>query len=350
MAELVSVVGGLLASVSLDPAELASAQAAVKLAGKGLTDSEIHSNLAQAPASGVLNVYDITAVAGKTYVQKTGEQVVILQGSASATLTGLTNATNNLLIGNNGADTINTKGGTGTVIVGDGKNVVNVTGGTQKIITGAASSVDTIVMAGGNVTVVGNAQTTVSVTGGADSISSSGTLKITATGTDTITLYGTGADTITATGSATIHGGAGSLRFNGGINSTVVAGSGAETMVGGTGKSTFYGNASKTSTDTMYGGSGANLFKGGKGHDLMISGFAKGSTSSIFEFSSTMGGGVHTVNQFHQATDKIELQGYTAADVTKISMSGSNTVIKLDDGTTITVGAATVTIGQIKFV
>src|SRR5258708_7464743 len=131
MAELVSVVGGLFGSVSLDPKEVGAAQAALDAVSVGFKAGAIHSNLALTPDKVALNVYEITAVAGKTYAQKTGEQVVILQGTASATLTGLANDKNNLLIGNAGDDTINATGGSGTILVGDGNNPINITAAPQ---------------------------------------------------------------------------------------------------------------------------------------------------------------------------------------------------------------------------
>ena len=347
MAEFVSVVGGLYATVSLDPTEVAAAQAALKTAGKSFTSSEVHSALNQTPAKAALNVYDINAVAGKTYTQLAGEQVIILEGSASATLTGLANAKGNLLIGNQGDDTINATGGTGTIIVGDGNNHINITGGSETVVTGKGTSFDTVVLNGGDLTIGGAAHKTVSVTGGSDTISSPGAVNIVITKAAALELLN-GNDTVTASDSATVIGGASSVKFHGGTASKVVAGSGHETMLGGTGASQFFASKYKAGTDSMVGGSGTNLFVGGKGHDTMVSGFSKGSKSDIFEFQSSVAGGTHTITGYNASKDQIDLQGYKSTQVT-LTHSGGNTLITLSDGTHITVKAATISLGQLHF-
>ena len=119
-------------------------------------------------------------------------------------------------------------------------------------------------------------------------------------------------------------------------------------MIGGTGASQFYASKSTAGVDSMVGGKGTNLFVGGKGHDTMVSGFAKGSTSDVFEFQSTVAGGTHTITGYHSATDQIDLQGYKSSQVT-LTHSGGNTLITLSDGTHITVKAANISLGQLHF-
>jgi len=177
---------------------------------------------------------------------------------------------------------------------------------------------------------------------------------ISASGNDTITL-GTGNDTLTATGSATITGGSGNLYYSArsGVDSTVYAGSGSETLIGGSGKTFFYGSTTGGS-DYMVGGSGLNTFVGGNGSDTMVA--SSGShQNSVFEFASSVSGGVHTIDGFvlsasSKQADIVELKGYTASDIKSIMQMHGNTIIKLDDHTQITItGVTNFNAGDIKF-
>jgi hypothetical protein len=80
----------------------------------------------------------------------------------------------------------------------------------------------------------------------------------------------------------------------------------------------------------------------------MVSGSLKGGTD-VFNFSSTVSGGNHTIDGFSLGSDTINLQGYSASQETT-SMVNGNTVISLTDGTTITlVGVKDFSTGHLTF-
>ena len=111
------------------------------------------------------------------------------------------------------------------------------------------------------------------------------------------------------------------------------AASGADVFNGGTGSSTFIAGGALA---TMTGGSGPNVFQGGSGHDTMTGG--KG--SNLFQFLSTAQGGVEhgtTIISNFVAKDQLYLEGNSLASLNAahdITISGGNTYIKLDGGTT----------------
>jgi Ca2+-binding RTX toxin-like protein len=357
-----TIVGGQIVSTSLDPSQDTFAQNALTALGVNYANGAVLTSITD-PAQGhvgkggTLNVYNIAATAGSTYTLTNPARAVILTGTADATINGVAHEVRQVLIGDAGNDTINTFGGRGVVMVGDGNNTINVNGGTQNINTGSGSNIINAVGTT-NVSVSGGASNRLNISGGGhDIVNSSVGLRVAISGdesvqirsgNDTITL-GSGNDIIRDSASATVTGGSGNLKIvdTGGLK--IQAGSGRETITGGAGFNQLYGSHSTTGVDYMKGGSGTNVFIGGVGHDQMISGALSGSTNDVFEFSASIAGGTHDIIGYSSSSDVIELKGYTAADISKLSYVSGNTIIKLDDGTSITVKGAVLTTSDIKF-
>jgi len=314
MTETATISGGKQVTLSLSAAQVEAARSALTALSSGYGDSKVLTSSGQAPTSGFLNAYNVDATAGSTYSLPSGGQTIVVfdkdsEVQASVTINGSSVDKDQVIIGNNGNDTINSGGGSGAIVAGDGDNTINIAGGKQLISAGTGHNI------------------------------------INASGNDTITL-GTGNDTLTASGSATVTGGSGSLYFDGrtGVNATVHAGSGAETMFGGSGTTDFYGSTTGGS-DYMVSGTGANFLEGGNGSDTMVAS-ASSHQTTVFDFASSVSGGTHTIDGFvfsasSKTADVLELQGYTSSDITSIKTVGNSTVIKLDDHTTITLNGVT---------
>jgi len=321
MTETATISGGNQVTLSLSAAQAQAAQSALTALSSNYVNSKVLTSTGAAAKNGVLNAYNIDATQGATYSLPAGGKTIVVydnpnQVQASVTINAAASDIGQVLIGNNGNDTINAGGGISTIVAGDGNNSINVTTGVQSISAGTGNNV------------------------------------IDSTGNDTITL-GAGNDTLRTLGSATVTGGSGSLYFDAreGVNSTVQAGSGSETMYGGSGVTNFYGSTTG-GTDYMVGGTGTNFFEGGNGNDTMVA--SSSSHSEIFDFSSSVSGGNHTIDGFSlnaSSGDVLQLKGYNSTDIKSITTVNSSTVIKLDDHTTITLtGVTGFNSSDIKFI
>jgi Ca2+-binding RTX toxin-like protein len=158
-----------------------------------------------------------------------------------------------------------------------------------------------------------------------------GNYTLTMNGNDTVYL-GAGNDTINQLGASTLYGGSGKLNYTGGLGAdSIMAGSGAATILGGGG------------FDTIIGGSNLMKADGGDGNDLLVGGSFKdtltgGTGGDLFRFAATAHGGQHVITDFIDGSDKIDLTGggYTLADISQTSIKAGSTIIKLSDGTQIT--------------
>ncbi len=391
MAGTATIVGGAKVTLSLDPAEYAAAQQALSAIGKGYTQGFVlDDDINDAPKAGALNIYNVTDEDGRplhghdhhdhdnddTYHLRAGAQGIVLTGNEAATIVG--RSTFEVLIGNQGNDTINAAGGTGTVIAGDGNNLietgksdgltivvgkgdntidlqhgndfVTTLGGTQTInLTGDVKSAvisgsgdrtinDTSNAAGGSAVTVSGGHNTIytnhdvsihATTGVEVDQSGHGTLNFVGTGNDLLYL-GSGDDTVVEAGSATVHGGKGQLLFQGGAgNESVQAGSGNATLFGGSGHDFFAAGGGFT---TMIAGTGNDTFVGGSHSDLMD---GQGAKSNVFEFDKSAHGGFHIITNFSEGRDKIDLVGYdTTSAFNHAQVIGGDTVIMLDSGKT----------------
>ena len=384
MAGTATIVGGEKVTLSLDPAEYAAAQQALSAIGKGYTHGFVLDNINDAPQPGALNIYNVPDPTGPgghghgnaIYHLDAGAQGIVLTGNEAATVLG--RATQEVLIGNQGNDTINAAGGTGTVIAGDGNNlietgnsdgltilvgkghniidlqsgndVVTTLGGKQTInLTGDAKSA--VISGSGDRTINDTSNTpggsAITVSGGHNTIYTSNDLSIHATtgvevhqsghgtldfagaGNDLLYL-GSGNDTVVEAGAATVYGGKGQLFFQGGAgDESVRAGSGDATLFGGSGHDFFAAGGGFT---TMIAGTGDDTFVGGSYSDLMD---GQGAKSNVFEFDKSAHGGFHVITNFTEGRDKIDLVGYdTTSAFNHTQAIGGNTVITLDSGET----------------
>jgi serralysin len=247
-----------------------------------------------------------------------------------------------------GNDTITLGGGNDTVY--DAGSATLLGGGGENEITIGGSSASIGTSGNDNITLTHSAVVTVSG-GGTDTVHAvkgtevdqlgKGNLDFIGQGNDTIFL-GSGNDTITDAGAATVYGGAANFSFTGGTgnelvvagtgNATVTAGSGKATLIGGSGDNVF--TAGSGSTKILAGIGGHDTFLGGTGHDTMS---GLGAASNVFEFDTSHAGGSHTITDFSEGRDKIDLAGYDSATaLSNAQVVGGNTILTLGDGTQIT--------------
>jgi len=388
MAGTATIVGGAKVTLSLDPAEYAAAQQALSAMGKGYAQGFVLNDMSDAPKPGALNIYNVTADDDSShhgghghgnddiYQLRAGAQGIVLTGNEGATIIG--RSIEEVLIGNQGNDTIDAAGGTGTVIAGDGNNLIE-TGKSAGLTIVVGNGHNTIDLQHGDdlVTTLGGKQTinltdgvksavisgsgdrtindagntgggtAITVSGGHNTIytqedlsihattgvevhqSGHGTLDFVGSGNDLLYL-GSGNDTVVEAGAATVYGGKGQLLFQGGAgNESVQAGSGDATLFGGSGHDFFAAGGGFT---TMMAGTGDDTFVGGSHSDLMD---GQGAKSNVFEFDKSAHGGFHVITNFTEGRDKIDLVGYdTTSAFDHAKVVGGNTVIMLDHGKT----------------
>jgi Ca2+-binding RTX toxin-like protein len=382
MAGTATIVGGTKVTLSLDPAEYAAAQQALSAIGQGYAQGFVLSEMTDPLHPGALNIYDVPDPVSRghnpapTYELRAGAQGIALTGNGAVTIVGRDSP--EVLMGNQGNDTINAAGGTGTVIAGDGNNLIT-TGKTDGLNIVVGSGYDIIDLQHGNdiVTTLGGKQTinltndvksavisgsgdrtihdasdaiggsAITVSGGQNTIYTShdvtihattgveviqsghGSLDFAGVGSDLLYL-GSGDDTVVEAGSATVYGGKGQLLFQGGAgDESVHAGSGNATLFGGGGHDFFRAGSGFTE---MIAGTGNDTFVGGSHADLMD---GLGAKSNVFEFDQSAHGGFHVIANFTEGRDKIELVGYdTTSAFNHAQTVGGNTVIALDSGKT----------------
>ncbi|MDZ4778061.1 MAG: hypothetical protein SGJ23_14870, partial [Alphaproteobacteria bacterium] len=131
----------------------------------------------------------------------------------------------------------------------------------------------------------------------------------------------------------------------GGDNDYVYAGTENDYVNGGDGIDTLFGEAGN---DTIYGGAGDDYMVAGGGIDTLYG--EGGSDRFVFAQQS----GTDTIGDFQDGLDRIDLSTYGGATFanTTIQQSGSNTIITMVGGETITlvgISAATVTAADFIF-
>lgn len=259
---------------------------------------------------------------------------------------------NATITGSRVGDEIELNGGTNSVVVDKSANF-DINGGTNTIVTGGGRFTVTgagdndITVTGRSVDIVKSGPSTLdlnlnSTVGGSYDLKGDMTIhqlgaghhELDLSGNDTVYL-GAGNVDITNTKGTTVFGGSGKLNFEGGGhgNDSVMAGSGSATILGGGG------------FDTIIGGSGAMKADGGSGQDLLIGGSFKdtltgGSGADDFRFVKTGSASTatHVITDFTHGMDKIDLSGggYTMADISSATVKAGSTILKLNDGTQIT--------------
>ncbi|MBA1157513.1 glycoside hydrolase family 113 [Microvirga mediterraneensis] len=225
-----------------------------------------------------------------------GSNIENLVLTGSANLSGTGNTLNNILVGNAGSNLLSAGGGNDTLDGG----------------SNAAAKIDTLAGgAGDDLYLVRNASDVVREYAG--------------DGSDTVQTaldYALGAnvENLVLTGSANLTGTGNELA------NRMTGNDGANLLLGQAGNDTIVGNAGN---DTLDGGTGNDVMTGGTGADLFR--FAKaGGQDTITDFNATQG-------------DLIDLTGtgITGIGQLEIGGSGSNVVIGLGDGTTITLANST---------
>lgn len=248
-------------------------------------------------------------------------------------------------------DEIELNGGTNNLVVSRGGNF-DINGGDNTIVTEGGSfsvsgaSVNNVTVTGRSVTIDKLNTATLDLTldsdvGGRYELEGNMTIhqmgdgkhRFTLEGNDTVYL-GVGDAEIVNSRASTIYGGSGRLDYTGGSGrDSVLAGSGAATILGGGG------------FDTIIGGSGSMKAEGGDGRDLLIGGSFKdtltgGDGGDTFRFVNSGGTSTatHVIMDFTHGSDKIDLSGggYTLADIASANVKAGSTIIRMSDGTQIT--------------
>lgn len=278
---------------------------------------------------------------GEAYISLASGNDTVRMWGGNATITGsrigdeieLNGGTNNVVVDKSANFDIN--GGNNTIVTGGGKFTVTGSGHDDITVTGRSVEIDkhgpgTLDLTlnstvGGSYDLEGNM--TIHQLG-------TGRHSLDLNGNDTVYL-GAGDASITNVRGTTVYGGSGRLNFEGGGsgNDSIMAGSGSATILGGGGY------------DTIIGGSGAMKADGGSGRDLLIGGSFKdtltgGSGGDSFRFINSGGpsNATHVITDFQHGLDKIDLSGggYTLADISSATIKAGSTVIKMSDGTQIT--------------
>ena len=117
-----TIVGGQHVTLTLNPNEYHKAKDALAAIGAGYRSGEVLHSTADSPVPGALNVYDIVGDEGQTYSLNPGAQGLVVDGTADVGITGHSSGPE-LLVGDQGNDTINAAGGNGTIIAGDGEAI-----------------------------------------------------------------------------------------------------------------------------------------------------------------------------------------------------------------------------------
>ncbi len=259
--------------------------------------------------------------------------------STTGSSTVVASATGNDVINSQGVDTISAGGGTDVVYASGPAATVSGGAGGLVFIAGAGSysagggaGVDTLYGGSGSNALTGGA--------GANSI------------------------LVAGTGNTTLSGGAGSaaVMFGGPATNSFLGGTGGhDTMVGGTGTNVFamttggVAFGGPASSDTFYTGTGNALIVEGGGTEQVV--FGAGSSvvfagSGPDTYSVTEGLGAQASIIGFKAGDHLALSGgYTAPQVSAAlaaAVTGTfGTILKLPDGTTITLFGATLPASQV---
>jgi serralysin len=148
-------------------------------------------------------------------------------------------------------------------------------------------------------------------------------------------------------------GGSGDDKLSGGSGDDVLrGGSGDDDLSGGSGDDVLRGGSGDdnlsggSGDDSLYGGSGDDVLKGGSGDDLIVGGsgddrLSGGSGDDIFRFSGDFGDDVITDLKDGDTIDLTSLSSVTDLGQLDIRQEGSDTVIEIPGGGSITVKGLT---------
>jgi Ca2+-binding RTX toxin-like protein len=262
-------------------------------------------------------IYDGTS--GDTVTTGATNQMTFLQdnGAGKGTFLNVTQGSNTIFAA--GADTINT--GSASTLIFAGRNGGTVTGGGGSMYFVGGTGAVSVSGGSGPTTFFGG-------TGSADSFLRGGSgqnLLIAGSGTGNSTLVGGGGPTwefADGSGPVTMYAGASPIAIMVGVTGA----GGPELMKTGSGNAFIGLNAN---ADTVIGGSGSSTVLGGTGHD-------------VYAFVQGQAGGSEIIADFKVGTDALVFSpGYgdkpvASETIEKVAGYGTSDVIKLTDGTTIT--------------
>jgi len=287
----------------------------------------------QAPVAtgGVVDTIFIPTTFQNVVIKVTGDNPVriVAQGTGGQNTVMDGGGGGDFLLGDAG-DTIN--GGAGDDTVGAFFGNASIGGGIGNDLVMGGSGVDTLTGGDGNDTVVGS---TLGVTAGADSMDGGA-------GDDLLYGMGSGANIfVGGDGADSLVGGTGADSMSGGTgNDILISGAGADTLSGGDGNDNMQGGAGNDSLmggagdDTLWGGAGADTLVGGTGADIFyLRELGAGSNTTINDYSGTEGDRLHFTGVTQLTVGAAS--GATGTTAT-VALSGSNTVITMPDGSTIT--------------
>ena len=234
-----------------------------------------------------------------------GRTVLLVQGGGPNTVQG-GGGLDQRVLADDGALTLDTGGGGGTVLAGDGGNRISVPGGSFLVQTGAGD--DTVDLGGGRSTVAAGAgRNLVGSTGPATGV-------VLSAGQDTVAGFsGTGragADTVSVLGGGgtLVLGGGSDITFVGGAGpSTVIGAAGGVTVRGGAGGGVFHGGRAgnnrltgEAGAVTLFGGgagdvlsaasAGSNVLVAGAGNETLLGGDAMGPSLFVAGFAEPQRG------------------------------------------------------------
>ena len=306
------------------------------------------------PSNGYLIVP--TAKAGNT-IKATGFGAIVVENNGvTSTVQGGGNASGQTVLAGNGGLTFSAKVGSVTVVAGGGDNLIRL---------GSDTSTSVIATSDGNDTIVAGGAGTIEAGLGSNSINLSkdaGGVVINSTGQDTVHL-GTGHDSITALnngsdlilGASSYSGSGYSLTFIGdSVASTILGGAGSYDIRGDRGGGVFHGGSAGDNSIvggvgsvTIFGGGAGDTLKGGAGDDRIVAGLGNetlggGAGANLFNLTvheavgKTGAGTTITVTDF-SSQDFLKLGSLQADNyaLNTAQVMGSNTLFKLDDGTTV---------------
>lgn len=255
------------------------------------------------------------------YAQGTGGQSTAIYG----------NAGRNSLFGDAG-DTVS--GGAGDDTVGALFGNTTADGGADNDVVFGNSGNDSLYGGAGDDTVVGSI---LGVTAAADMMDGGD-------GNDLLYGISTGNNRfVGGAGNDSLVGGAGADSMEGGTgndilisnagNDTLVGGDGSDNMQGGAGNDSLVGGAGD---DTLWGGAGADTLVGGTGADIFyLRALGQGSATTINDYSGTEGDRLHFTGITQLVVGAPSAATGTTATVA-LNAAGTNTVITMPDGSTIT--------------
>lgn len=352
--------GGSTTTPNLGSNDANGASASVaNMISSGLNDGSITRTSAGSNPSTGAGLVTLSVPGGQTALAPANLDVIVASGGGSSTVVGSGGQSQLVLIDNTNV-TFFSKGGSGTVIVGDGNDLIGVPavgGGNFTITLGAgqdtvtAFSGQNTIYAGSGRELIGTGATntlsanliyvqsaSVTVTGGSgagmDTIIGGTGSALIIEGSKSYTFNGNGqtgsVSTVGGTGSATVYAGSGSASIAGGTNGsnqlfgsqsaapvTLTAGGNNDLLVArGTGPTTL---TAASGNETLQGGAGSDLFQVtlGRAAQVTIQGFVPGQTDRVQILN---GGSVSTA----------------IASISSGSASPAGSVVTLTDGTKIT--------------